>query len=201
MAFRRVLNILSATCLLLCLGIVVLWIRGYFVADAVGFGDSRVAREFVSHDGMFVYWSWECQAPAELPMALPRELQYRATPADSPFYYLLPGENVTTVVNGRRIWWRFLQELGVRSILFTDPGFPRVNFIHLLRIPCWLVLLLALFFPAVRYLFAIVARYRRQRHLARCNKLGLCPTCGYDLRASRERCPECGTSKSADSVA
>jgi hypothetical protein len=51
----------------------------------------------------------------------------------------------------------------------------------------WLVALIFLVPPALR-----VYRYQKSR---RARKLGLCPGCGYDLRASPERCPECGLSR------
>jgi hypothetical protein len=53
--------------------------------------------------------------------------------------------------------------------------------------PLWLVMLplaLALGFSARR--IARVARARRRR------RAGLCPSCGYDVRATPQRCPECG---------
>jgi hypothetical protein len=55
-------------------------------------------------------------------------------------------------------------------------------------VPLWFLLGLAGAFPAVAGF-----RHRRHRRLSERSRRGLCLTCGYDLRASPDRCPECGS--------
>jgi hypothetical protein len=54
-----------------------------------------------------------------------------------------------------------------------------------LEVPTWFIAALAFLLPGRRALRWIGLRRRKIR--------GRCVSCGYDLRASKDRCPECGT--------
>jgi len=56
------------------------------------------------------------------------------------------------------------------------------------RVDYWLPITLTLIMPSI-WLGLWFRRRRKWRQVRR----GTCPTCGYDLRATPERCPECGT--------
>ena len=60
----------------------------------------------------------------------------------------------------------------------------------ILWLPDYAVMIALAVLPGVR-LRPLWRKARRRRH-------GLCIVCGYDLRASAERCPECGTAINAD---
>jgi hypothetical protein len=60
------------------------------------------------------------------------------------------------------------------------------------EIPVWSILALSALLPVLR-----LARWRKGRGLA---QMGHCVRCGYDLRATPSRCPECGWSPVATKV-
>jgi hypothetical protein len=82
-------------------------------------------------------------------------------------------------------------QLGYKPVIqrmgfsYFQGSFGPLNF-HFVGLPIWFIMLAALLFPSARIV-------RRIRHRSR---PGLCQSCGYDIRASPDRCPECGTTVS-----
>jgi hypothetical protein len=69
------------------------------------------------------------------------------------------------------------------------PHTPTDSVFKSLTVPLYFLCLLFAILPA-----HFLLRLRRRRHIARRLALGCCIHCGYDLRASSGRCPECGRS-------
>jgi hypothetical protein len=82
--------------------------------------------------------------------------------------------------------WRALslERLSPSMSLLINRKQPRVG-PNAVYIPHWFAVGLSLILP-----FRWFRRWRRDRWAER---KGLCGHCGYDLRVSKERCPECGT--------
>jgi hypothetical protein len=78
-----------------------------------------------------------------------------------------------------------LNLLGLRVMRKRWPdGYSNTGFV----VPLWQPAALTLILPAIA-----VRRHRRAARLRLRQRAGQCPHCGYDLRASPSRCPECGT--------
>lgn len=78
----------------------------------------------------------------------------------------------------------------MRHYRYNPP--PRVERdVTFISIPFWPLVLLTGPLPLYRTFQALQHRHRR-----RPSAMGLCPTCNYDLRATPNQCPECGTTLS-----
>ena len=161
----RLLNLLTALSLLLCVAVCVMWVRSHFRWDGVA--------RWQQEPGRLEAIAWDSNRGR-------MSLNWGARPAspDAPGKVMWMRSGATPRGLGPvTAWQRWVYEY-----LRTDTGGGHA--IHFLAVhDAWLVAVTAIL-PARRLL---AMRHRRRRAAA-----GLCARCGYDLRGTPGRCPECG---------
>jgi predicted Zn-ribbon and HTH transcriptional regulator len=191
---RRLLNLLTTVSQLLCVVVVVLWVRSYSRMDEVAYskppGGLVERSTYLSSLGGRLMFQW-------------RSHTYTPPHTWKPSYGESEGWSIgSTTLSHEQMTFHIaafkkqshagsyfeFDRLGLRLELsrYEDPsiadyGVTRTTLVH---VPHWLA---AAGF-AVLPLAALMRRLRRRRRVL----AGLCTRCGYDLRATPGRCPECG---------
>jgi hypothetical protein len=179
---RRLLNLLTALSLLLFAAAVVLWVRSYWRYDQVNWFSADNGLCLASGDGVFaVMFGPNYKGPGAVQW--PPGWRYRNYAALGPDG--LPGQ--IQIASHRRLK-RLNLAYDANRLVAAGEG-PAYYSSHRFYFPHWLALLILAAVPASR---AWRARRRRRTIAA-----GRCARCGYDLRATPGRCPECGTATSA----
>ena len=199
--FRRLLrwcyHLAAAVSLLLVVGIAGLWWRSWRYADWLGAEGAvrptapQWGGTFTSSMGHIEVTLWRRWNP---PGTAPRPAGGTARSSVAPTGVPASARQAYLASLSARQWLGFVwacREMdaapGGRSARPAG-GAPRVaQTLWLVGAPDWALLLAAGTWPAWW-----LARYRHRQAAAR-RRTGCCPACGYDLRASKERCPECGT--------
>ena len=168
---RRLLNLLTVLSLLMCVAACVLWVRSYSTAQFVGWSDPSRFLGALSMHGLlrFELGTYPNDEQGWSHVSYP-------TPTSEPGLW---GE---VRAQDRRGGW--LRRLGIAAARISyDAAGKQVR--RALYVPHWLL--------AAPLLLAPLERLRRTLRSRRRRRAGLCARCGYDLRATPDRCPECGT--------
>lgn len=202
---RFLLTTATTLSLLLAAALIALWIRSHRTADTLaltsntfatgkltqtthaattGRGVLRLSVYRLTHDG------WMAQRRLEWAQGMPHEqpgrhLRYGT---DSPAIAAPPSPEWKWI-GGARLHLANTRTLPDPKSTSDIPPAAESEEQDILWLRFPLLLAAASLLPAVR----LVGSLRRTLRARRRHRSGLCPTCGYDLRASPTRCPECGT--------
>lgn len=181
--WRIAMKILATISSLLLVAFIWLWLTGYIKGwegawldrDADGLGYSHYGFE-VSGGGIALEFARYRVLPNETAFAR----VYRSIPNNPPnpndrgIHRTLGNDypDPPGWANGQRLVW---------DISISRPYSIRHGYIIM---PCWLIALIMASCPGL----SVMTRFRNKKRRG-----GICAQCGYDLRATPNRCPECGT--------
>jgi hypothetical protein len=185
----KILTAFSALLLLFSIGAAVMWIRSYFVGEAFDWSlpsqDPLVDRSLSINSGRGgIAFSFDQWAAWELGVRKPA---LRNQSVKSFQHIELVKPYYPRVLNSA--WfsrWGFEWSGYDVTISPTSVGNGIIKARNIL-VPYW-SLLVPTAIPALVWLMLLKKRRKRNGRLAK----GLCLRCGYDLRATPQRCPECG---------
>jgi hypothetical protein len=188
---RRLLNLLTVLSLLLCLAVAALWVRSYFAADRFvrlpltlrpgGFRTEEYTA-FAWRGVLGVGAIRHDHEQASMPAAQYDPLLLIAQSRDAQWQFegswsSRPPQDFPATGGSLPLW-------GFDTWTVNERGLGHRGLGAGLNIAYWLLLLLC----SVPLDLWVIATMFGRRRLGR----GRCVRCGYDLRATPDRCPECG---------
>jgi hypothetical protein len=160
---RSLLNFAAWVSVLLCVATAVFWMRSYWWRDMWDWSTTTGRAGIDSFRGRVGIG--ELRITPATSLSIPRGMRVGSEPAESAGY-----------MKSTWFWYAGLQGVDVA---------PRGSWsVRDLRIPHWWFILATLVIPW--------CALRSHRLQAGRKRKGLCLNCGYDLRATPGRCPECG---------
>jgi hypothetical protein len=176
---RRLFNLAAAISLVLCAATAALWVRSYIVSDTLKWQSrpntsSAVNSVSVTSDrgGVVAWRTWENVAESQDGFSWTRR---------EPWGYLKYFDGTfRRVGRGQLLGFAYFKNARADSFLYTSSS-------SAVFVPYWPLFVLTGLGPLLWLRARVRLRARRRRRQ--------CLSCGYDLRASPDRCPECGTSR------
>jgi len=176
---RTWINISALLAVALLAALCTLWLRSYHVADAVSWQRwHNVGGTYHGHfgdvySGRGVFRIDFLRLTTAFPSSTSTARQWEWTRSDAT-HFRLPRDTFW-----QRLGFGYISDsqsaAGLRNATVTTRAY---------WVPYWALVTLASIVP-LRWLLVALTRARRRRR-------GLCARCGYDVRFSEGRCPECG---------
>jgi hypothetical protein len=177
---RRLLNLLTAVSLLLCVATASLWFRSRGRVDSLS-RRSELRRLMIANRPIGFYFA--LITPDQPQQPEPWRWETRAVDGRE-------GAALSQFGSRAGFRWGSFRSGSSPSELYIDNAF-RIRrgvapaLVRFVLVPHWFLVVVFVVPPVLRVPYVARRRWRSHR--------GLCPRCGYDLRATPGRCPECGT--------